>query len=201
MKSIKLLIVVLSLVAFSAFSASAQDEQKTKTEKDKKTETKTVKKNTDKTERQYLVGSRGGCYYLTASGKKSYVDKKFCEGITEAKSETKTTPSIENTEQKSNTKVEQKPVDTTPTDLEKADDKSKEMSPIVVENEKSETKTTDTVTPETKTTDPVIPAENKKKKTDSSGRTYIKGSRGGCYYLNESGKKVYVKDKSLCEEN
>lgn len=29
------------------------------------------------------------------------------------------------------------------------------------------------------------------------GRTYLKGSRGGCYYLNSSGKKVYV-DKGLC---
>ncbi|HQZ94705.1 MAG TPA: nuclear transport factor 2 family protein [Pyrinomonadaceae bacterium] len=29
------------------------------------------------------------------------------------------------------------------------------------------------------------------------GRTYLKGSRGGCYYLNSSGNKVYV-DKGLC---
>jgi len=28
-------------------------------------------------------------------------------------------------------------------------------------------------------------------------RTYIKGSRGGCYYLNSSGKKTYV-DRNLC---
>jgi endonuclease YncB( thermonuclease family) len=31
----------------------------------------------------------------------------------------------------------------------------------------------------------------------SDGRTYIKGERGGCYYLNSSGKKTYV-DRSLC---
>lgn len=30
------------------------------------------------------------------------------------------------------------------------------------------------------------------------GRTYTLGPRGGCYYLNSSGSKVYVKDKSLC---
>lgn len=30
------------------------------------------------------------------------------------------------------------------------------------------------------------------------GRTYILGPRGGCYYFNSSGSKVYVKDKSLC---
>lgn len=31
----------------------------------------------------------------------------------------------------------------------------------------------------------------------SSDRKYIRGSRGGCYYLNSSGNKTYV-DKSLC---
>lgn len=35
-------------------------------------------------------------------------------------------------------------------------------------------------------------------KSDSSSRTYIKGSRGGCYYLNDKGNKVYVSDKYLC---
>ena len=38
-------------------------------------------------------------------------------------------------------------------------------------------------------------AEQSEKKTGD--RTYIKGSRGGCYYMNGD-KKVYVKDKSLC---
>jgi micrococcal nuclease len=33
---------------------------------------------------------------------------------------------------------------------------------------------------------------------NKSGRTYHLGPRGGCYYLNASGSKVYVKDKSLC---
>lgn len=31
-----------------------------------------------------------------------------------------------------------------------------------------------------------------------SAKTYILGPRGGCYYLSQSGYKVYVKDKSLC---
>lgn len=35
-----------------------------------------------------------------------------------------------------------------------------------------------------------------KKKGD---REYIKGPRGGCYYINSSGTKTYVKDKSLCD--
>jgi hypothetical protein len=38
------------------------------------------------------------------------------------------------------------------------------------------------------------PSENK------TGRTYHLGPRGGCYYLNSSGSKVYVKDKSLCSK-
>ncbi len=29
-------------------------------------------------------------------------------------------------------------------------------------------------------------------------RTYILGPRGGCYYVSESGRKMYVKDKTLC---
>ncbi len=34
---------------------------------------------------------------------------------------------------------------------------------------------------------------------DADGdRKYILGPRGGCYYVSESGRKVYVKDKSLC---
>jgi endonuclease YncB( thermonuclease family) len=33
---------------------------------------------------------------------------------------------------------------------------------------------------------------------DTSGRKYLLGPRGGCYYVSESGRKVYVKDKSLC---
>ncbi len=33
--------------------------------------------------------------------------------------------------------------------------------------------------------------------TAATTRTYLKGSRGGCYYLNARGSKVYV-DRSLC---
>ena len=32
------------------------------------------------------------------------------------------------------------------------------------------------------------------------GRSYILGPRGGCYYLDEQGMKVYVKDKTLCQK-
>ena len=33
--------------------------------------------------------------------------------------------------------------------------------------------------------------------TPSSSRTYIRGSRGGCYYINSKGNKTYV-ERSLC---
>lgn len=37
--------------------------------------------------------------------------------------------------------------------------------------------------------------------TPSSGeRKYTLGPRGGCYYVSESGRKVYVQDKSLCDQ-
>ncbi|NGM73810.1 hypothetical protein [Sphingobacterium sp. SGL-16] len=32
---------------------------------------------------------------------------------------------------------------------------------------------------------------------NNSGRTYIHGPRGGCYYINKNGGKTYV-DRSLC---
>lgn len=35
---------------------------------------------------------------------------------------------------------------------------------------------------------------------DHSGKKYMLGPRGGCYYLNSSGGKVYVKDKTLCSK-
>lgn len=36
-----------------------------------------------------------------------------------------------------------------------------------------------------------------KKKNSSTSRKYITGPRGGCYYINSNGNKVYV-DRSLC---
>lgn len=45
--------------------------------------------------------------------------------------------------------------------------------------------------PEVKKTDAILTS-------DSMGKKYVLGPRGGCYYLNDSGVKVYVRDKSLC---
>jgi hypothetical protein len=41
------------------------------------------------------------------------------------------------------------------------------------------------------------PVVKKVQKEETETRTYIMGKRGGCYYLNSKGNKVYV-DKSLC---
>lgn len=51
---------------------------------------------------------------------------------------------------------------------------------------------TGTPTGETKNAEPAV------KPGSSPTRTYIIGPRGGCYYVNDSGSKVYVKDKSVC---
>ena len=40
-------------------------------------------------------------------------------------------------------------------------------------------------------------AESSATKADSADRKYVKGPRGGCYYMNTSGSKVYV-DKKFC---
>jgi endonuclease YncB( thermonuclease family) len=45
----------------------------------------------------------------------------------------------------------------------------------------------------------VVDDSSANKSNKSSKRTYILGPRGGCYYINDNGNKVYVKDKSLCD--
>jgi endonuclease YncB( thermonuclease family) len=45
----------------------------------------------------------------------------------------------------------------------------------------------------------IKPAKSDKSKKKKGDREYIKGPRGGCYYINSSGTKTYVKDKSLCD--
>jgi hypothetical protein len=117
-------------------------------DKDKKeADTTTKTRKADSGGRVYQLGSRGGCYYLTESGKKSYVDKKFCENV----------------------------------------------APEANQKKNEETKTPPTKQDEKPSDKPTV------KNSNSDGRTYIRGSRGGCYYLTESGKKVYVSDKSLCQ--
>jgi endonuclease G len=132
------------------------EDKKTTETKDSKSTDKTSKSadKSNKSDRTYMLGSRGGCYYLTESGNKTYVDKKYCENLPGASTDKKDDKS----EQKSEDKTE---------DSDKSDDKK---------------------------------SDSNSSKPSADGRTYIKGSRGGCYYLTESGRKVYVKDKSLCEQ-
>lgn len=199
MKTFKLFVLAALLVAWFAFSAAAQDDagatKPAKSSKDKKSDASS-KKSADKSERQYQVGSRGGCYYLTESGKKNYVDKKYCEGLTAPASDSKP--------------ADTKPADSAPADKPEADSK-KNQPAVKSETTGSESKTqtpadaANTSDPQpsdtTSSTKPTSPAADTtgKKNNDKDGRTYIKGSRGGCYYLTDTGKKVYVKDKSLCE--
>src|SRR5690606_8410013 len=50
----------------------------------------------------------------------------------------------------------------------------------------------------TRTTTPTVqPRKNNSSTSASSGRTYIRGPRGGCYYINRNGNKTYV-DRSFC---
>lgn len=51
-----------------------------------------------------------------------------------------------------------------------------------------------TAIPEPKTATATTVAEKPK---PIMGRTYVRGPRGGCHYVNESGKKIYV-NKDLC---
>lgn len=91
-------------------------------------------------DREYFKGTRGGCYYLTASGSKKYVDRELCERG--AGSENEKPPTLIN---RSDSTLTETPSNSTP----------------------------------------------------SSGNRYIRGSRGGCYYINSKGKKSYV-DRSKC---
>jgi hypothetical protein len=43
-----------------------------------------------------------------------------------------------------------------------------------------------------------VSSGNAKTETATTLRKYILGPRGGCYYLNENGAKVYVRNKELC---
>ncbi len=43
-----------------------------------------------------MSGAKGGCYYLNSSGNKTYVDKKFCNGISNSNSVSETKPSNKN---------------------------------------------------------------------------------------------------------
>jgi hypothetical protein len=45
--------------------------------------------------------------------------------------------------------------------------------------------------------DATVPVRTKRRRIPRSEHYYIRGPRGGCYYINSNGNKVYV-DRSLC---
>ncbi|MGQ0542776.1 MAG: thermonuclease family protein [Blastocatellia bacterium] len=61
----------------------------------------------------------------------------------------------------------------------------------------SATKTAETV-PAPVNVKPNATTAPAKQTEDPTGKKYILGPRGGCYWVDENGKKIYVKDKSLC---
>ncbi len=75
-----------------------------------------------------------------------------------------------------------------------------QSAPVRIETRigNSSSETNPAVTAESAPVGETSATDTKMMKTDASGRSYVKGSRGGCYYLNEAGKKVYVSDKGLC---
>jgi endonuclease YncB( thermonuclease family) len=70
------------------------------------------------------------------------------------------------------------------------------VAPWIFRGEKLQTEPAQVETAATEPSQPKFLTSNETQAVP--GRKYILGPRGGCYYLNESGYKVYVKDKSLC---
>jgi endonuclease YncB( thermonuclease family) len=137
---------------------SSTDKKEKKSEEKKEEKSSAVKENKDG--RTYILGPKGGCYYLTESGEKKYEkDKSKCANLTKTSTETD--------KKDDKPKEEEKP----------AESKTETKKPVA---EKSETPKSDTST------------------VTKNGKTYIKGARGGCYWLDSDGKKHYEKDKSLC---
>jgi len=72
---------------------------------------------------------------------------------------------------------------------------------IAVQDSVPETPRQQTVAPDNRPFPPAAPRRETPAeipaRTSGSDRTYTRGSRGGCYYLSGSGRKVYV-DRSLC---
>lgn len=185
MKLNKLLILFTLFTAVFSASVSAQQET-TKPSKEKKANNAEVKK--EKSDRKYMLAAKGGCYYITDSGKKTYVDKKFCDGTNQ------TTDQNSRREEKAAAKTEEPKTTTVnktkQTETVENKNGDGQIAPAKMKQSKAAEKH--------KTAGAKTTAVEPSGKTNSNGRTYITGPRGGCYYLTGSGKKVYVSDKSLC---
>lgn len=78
------------------------------------------------------------------------------------------------------------------------DDKNPEAKTSVAETPVQTLKSSAVETPAATTPGPTDTEKAKSTEEAVPGRVYTLGPRGGCYYLNASGSKVYVKNKSLC---
>lgn len=151
-------------------------------------ETKPPPADNDTGDRKYFLGSRGGCYYLTASGRKTYVDRNLCDGITKSSDAGKTD------------KKEEKTESTKKSDPEERKYFKGSRGGCYYLTASGAKKYVDRSLCEDGAPDKAEPPEKNKeeKPPENTGdRKYFKGSRGGCYYLSPSGRKVYV-DRSLC---
>ena len=147
-------------------------------------------------DRKYFQGSRGGCYYLTASGRKKYVDRALCKNIF-------INPAAAQEDRKEDQKEETKKSGPTGREYFKgarggcyyltASGAKKYVDRNLCETAAPSGTKTPAETSEAEPEEKPETAPAKK----SDGRTYFKGSRGGCYYLTASGRKKYV-DRDLC---
>jgi len=144
---------------------------------------------------QYQLGPRGGCYTVTKSGSKRYVDRSLCE----AKAPTRRveTPSIRSGlavggDPDTPTKAEQKA-------LAKfirgprggcytvsASGTKRYVDRSLCESEVSSSQARATL------------QAQKDDSQEQGASPYLRGPRGGCYTVSASGRKRYV-DRSLCQ--
>lgn len=69
-----------------------------------------------------------------------------------------------------------------------------EKTPGKINNKKGKSQKLNPVLSQTSLRAPVV---KKHRRIPASGHQYIRGPRGGCYYINRNGNKTYV-DRSLC---
>lgn len=113
--------------------------------------------------------------------------------VTSTKKTEKKKPEVKKLETKKDDKkkTEEKKVEVKKPEIKKEEKKIAPVSPPV--------KKVETKKPEAKPSPKVTPKKETPKTTTVGNRTYITGPRGGCYYNNASGNKVYV-DHSFCKK-
>jgi hypothetical protein len=130
---------------------------------------------------QYFLGPRGGCYTISASGRKNYVDRSMC-AVRPSRAQTSTNAARAGAPEGEAGKFIRGPrggcYALSPTGRKQYVDRSMCTQSEVRPRSLSE-----------------IAGEPRDE--SGSGR-FIRGPRGGCYTLSNSGAKRYV-DRSMCE--